>query len=360
MNKTKLSLLIFSVFTSLQIFAQTIVSSNAVVKVKGDLSLRGLLTNSSALADFTESNIHLTGTNQTLNTSSPLAVQDLIIEGGGDKTFRGDWTITRNFVFTRGVAVPAGKILYTGVNSLSGSATSFVNGALFQRGSGTRFFPIGVGGNYAPLSLNNVSDANADIKAEVFASAANLLLPEDLSAVASNRYWQLSAINGSFNATSASLFVPGSSIDAAAALVVVQADNDNGATAVNLGGGVSGDFVTSFSSVNKPILTLGVAEKVSIQIRDLITPFNDDNINDFLKIVNIEFAFSSKVSLLDRWGVVVKEWSDFKNYDDPLNPNADGFDFSRLSPGNYICVLEYKLSADAPVEKISQMVTVLK
>jgi hypothetical protein len=357
----RLKLIVFSsliCFTGA--FAQTTIQTGTELKLKGQVSFQGLLVNNSDKLDAGEAQITLTGTNQTLNTSSPLAVQDLIIEGGGDKTFRGDWTITRNFVFTRGVAVPAGKILYTGVNSLSGSAASFVNGALFQRGSGVRVFPIGNSGTYMPMSLNNVEDAGAEIKAEAFSSGANLTLPQDLSSIASNRYWQLSSTGGSFNAASASLYVPGSSVDAASVLVVVQADDANGATAVNIGGGVSGDFVTSFSAVNKPILTIGVAEKVDIQIHDLITPFNTDNINDFLKIINIEYVFSSKVSLLDRWGVVIKEWKDFRNYDDPNNPNSDGFDFSKLSPGNYICVLEYKLTADAPTEKISQMVTVLK
>jgi hypothetical protein len=361
MKRLSILFMLLSV-SNIVVFAQTTISSNATVKAKGDISLRGLLTNNSAQADFSEASLNLTGTNQTLNTSSPLSVQDLIIDGSGngDKTFRGDWTITRNFIFTRGVVVPSGKILYTGATALSGSTASFINGPLSQRGAGVRVFPIGTGNAYMPMSLNNVQDAGAEIKAEAFSSGANLTLPQDLSSIASNRYWQLSSTGGSFNAASTSLYVPGSSVDAASVLVVVQADDANGATAVNIGGGVSGDFVTSFSAVNKPILTIGVAEKVNIQIHDLITPFNTDNINDFLKIINIEYVFSSKVSLLDRWGVVVKEWKDFRNYDDPNNPNSDGFDFSKLSPGNYICVLEYKLTPDAPTEKISQMVTVLK
>jgi hypothetical protein len=231
---------------------------------------------------------------------------------------------------------------------------------MYQRGSGTRFFPIGAGNVYMPMSLNNVKDAGAEIKAEAFNAGANLTLPEDLSAVATNRYWQLTPSGGTISAASASLYVPGSSVDAAPLLVVVQADDANGATAVNIGGGVSDDFVTSFSEVNKPVLSIGVAKEVNIEIHDLITPFNADNINDQLKIVNIEYVFSNKVSLLDRWGVVVKEWKDFRNYDDPNNPNGDNFDFSKLSPGNYICVMEYKLTADAPSEKISQMITVLK
>jgi len=210
------------------------------------------------------------------------------------------------------------------------------------------------------MSLNDIQDGNAEIRVTGFTTGASLDLPADLSALAGNRHWEVDVNGGSLRATSASLYIPGTSIDASQRLVVVEADDVSSGTAINLGGGVNGDFVTSFSPATKPILTIGVAEKVDMRIMDLITPFNSDNINDQLKIVNIEYTYENKVTLLDRWGVPVKEWSNFRNYDSTTNPNTDPFDFTRLSPGNYICVLQYKLSADAPEEKINQMISVLK
>ncbi|NJM26917.1 MAG: hypothetical protein HC859_17045, partial [Bacteroidia bacterium] len=156
-----------------------------------------------------------------------------------------------------------------------------------------------------------------------------------------------------------SLYYAGTSVENAQPLVVIQADSPSG-TALNLGGGIVGDFVGSFSAASKPILTVGVGEKVNLQIMDLITPFNADAFNDKLRIINVEYTFDNKVTLLDRWGVVVKTWSNFRNYDDPTNPSGDAFDFTRLSPGNYICVLEYRLTQDSPREKLTQMITVLK
>lgn len=354
-------LLLLLIVSSNILFAQTTIRAGSEIKAKGIVSTKGSLNNESDNVDLSDSQLNLVGTNQSISTNSPISIKEVLVDGGGTKTFAGEWTVTQLLTLTNGVIIPSsGKILYTGNSALTGSATSFINGPLFQRGSGTRFFPIGAGNVYMPMSLNNVTDAGAEIKAEAFNAGVNLTLPEDITSVATNRYWQLAASGGVFDAASTSLYVAGSSVDASPVLVVVQADNTSGATAVNIGGGVSNDFVTSFSAVNKPVLTIGVAKEVDIQVHDLITPFNADNINDQLKIVNIEFVFSSKVSLLDRWGVVVKEWKDFKNYDDPNNPNSDGFDFSKLSPGNYICVLEYKLSADAPSQKISQMITVLK
>ncbi|MEY4931515.1 MAG: hypothetical protein RI909_2239 [Bacteroidota bacterium] len=359
---TRLSIFLILVLAStIGVLAQITIRSGTEVKVKGQLSTYGFLVNNSDKLDLTEGELSLIGTNQTLSTISPLTSQSLSIDGEGIKTMQGEWIITNNLIFTKGILLPAtGKVLYTGNTTLTGNTASFINGPMFQRGAGTRFFPIGSGNAYMPMSLNNVKDAGAEIKAEAFNAGANLSLPEDLSALATNRYWQLSASGGTWDASSASLYVPGSSVDAASALVVVQADDANGATAINLGGGVTNDFVTSFSAINKPVLTIGVAKEVNIQIHDLITPFNADNVNDHLKIVNVEFTFRNKVTLLDRWGVVVKEWIDFRNYDDPANPNSDSFDFSKLGPGNYICILEYQLTADAPEAKLTQMISVLK
>ena len=318
------------------------------------------MINGSDKVDLSEALISLTGSNQTLSTTSPLTVETLVIDGGGTKTLKGDWTVTNNLTLTKGILTTlTGKILYSGSAALSGTTDSYVTGLLHQRGTGTRFYPIGAGSTYMPMSLNGVQEGNIDIGVQGFTSGANLTLPLDLSAIASNRYWEVTP-SGTYSGSGVSLYVPGSSIDAAQKLVVVEADDANGSDAINLGGGLTDDFITSFSPSTKPILTLGIVETVDMRIMDLITPFNSDNINDKLKIVNIEYTFENNVTLLDRWGVPVREWKNFRNFDDPTNPNPDTFDFTKLSPGNYICVLEYTLSADAPKEKLNQMISVLK
>lgn len=357
---TRLSIFLILVCTT-GVLAQTTIRSGTEVKVRGQLSTNGFLVNNSDKLDLTEGQLSLTGTNQTLSTSTPLALQTLTIEGGGTKTTQGEWTITNNLIFTEGILAPAtGKILYTGTTALSGNTNAYVNGTLSQRGKGLRFFPLGAGTTYMPMALGNVQDESVEIGIKGFTTGPNLTLPLDVSTITSNRYWQITTSGGTFQGSPVSLYVPGSSIDASQKLVVVEADDANGATAINLGGGVTEDFVTSFSTATKPILTIGISEKVDFRILDLITPFNTDNINDQLKILNIEFTFRNKVTLLDRWGVVVKQWNDFRNYDDLNNPNTDNFDFGKLGPGNYICILEYQLTADSPEEKLTQMITVLK
>lgn len=329
------------------------------------MATNGAIRNSSTAFNFRGS-IELTGANQLLTSAVPVTLGGLALASSGNKSVEGEWTITRELLFRQGLLAPSfapvngGKILYMGSATLSGNPNSYVNGTLYQRGEGTRFFPLGEGATYLPMSLTNVQDGDVEIGVRAFNSGVSLTLPLDVSEVANNRHWRISTSGGTYRGSPASLYVPGSSVDGSGQLVVVQAEDAADATAINLGGGLSGDFVASFLAANKPILTLGIGERVDLRILDLITPFNADNINDQLKIVNVEYTFDNKVTLLDRWGVPVKTWKNFRNYDDPINPNTDGFDFSRLSPGNYVCVLEFQLTPDSPVQKLTQMISVLK
>jgi hypothetical protein len=346
---------------SVDVIAQLSIGSATTAKVSGQITVRSNINNGSAQMDWSSAQINLVGTNQSLSTATPVTLQGLAVDGGGTKTITGEWTVTRTLNFVQGiVSTGGGKLIYTGSPMLTGSVNAFVNGILFQQGTGTRFYPVGTGNTYAPMAFSSVNQGNVELGVRVVASGPSLELPLDVSSIASNRYWEVSQGNGGFTGSAVSLYVPGSSVDGSQRLTVIEADNINGATAINIGGSPSNDFVTSFSVATKPILTIGIGDKVDFKIFDLISPYNADNINDQLHIVNVEYTAENKVTLLDRWGVVVKRWDNFRNYDDPLNPNQDGYDFSRLGPGNYICVFEYRLTPDGPKEDLTQMITVLK
>jgi hypothetical protein len=144
--------------------------------------------------------------------------------------------------------------------------------------------------------------------------------------------------------------------NAALGLVVIQGESTN-AEAENLLSVLNGNEITSRRSVTKPVLAIGGSREVELVIHDIITPFSPGE-NDYLVIDNIEKFLINKVTLLDRWGGRVHNWTNFTNYGPPfLNP--DGFDFKTLSPGSYICIVEYG-DADVGFSKKSQMVTVLK
>jgi len=347
-----LSILLLSLIP-FTVAAQLTVPAGSAVKITGQISTRGSVNNNSSLADFSTAHLFLTGSNQTLATISPVVLQGLTIDGGGTKTAAGEWTVTRDLTFTQGIFTPgSGKLTYSGTTTLNGNVNSFVNGTLFQRGTGSRFFPIGVANAYIPLRFNDVQDAAVEVGVTAFTGGTNLVFPPDVKDITNNRYWELSTSGGSLPASTVSLYVPGSSVELLQPLVVIEADNISGATAINMGGGALDQFVTSFSTVSKPIVTIGLGENIDLKILDLITPYNEDLINDKLQIVNVDYVVENKVTLLDRWGVVVKEWTNYRN--------DDNFDFSTLSPGNYICVMEYQLTPSSPKVKLSQMVSILK
>lgn len=340
-------------------WSQLTVGGNTKLIIKGEVATAGGFLNRSPDLDLGQAQLIVSGTAGQLNTSAPLSLRALRFDAAGVIPLQGDWRITRSLEFIRGVVEPTGNFLYEGQKTLEGNPESYVSGTFYQRGEGVRFYPVGTEGVYMPMSLNEVGRSSDPIGVRPAASVPLLTLPADVSAVATNRSWEIIP-SAAARAVSASLYLPGASVEGQNNLAVVQADNSSGAVADNLKGGPTKDFVTGFLRVSKPILTLGVTAEPDLRIHDLITPYNQDDVNDKLKVVNIEYTFSNKVYLLDRYGVLIKEWTNFRNYDDPDNPAPDNYDFSKLSPGNYICILEYKVSAEGDTGKITQMISVLK
>lgn len=339
--------------------AQITIGASTPIRIKGDLATVGGLINRSTETDISDASLFLVGPDAALSSETPIALSSFTVDADGVFSLAGDWTITRDLLFTRGILEPTGKLVYSGSTTLEASEASYISGQLTQKGAGVRFFPVGTRDAYFPMSLNDVENPQEEITVRVVAAAPALTAPEGISSIAADRYWEVSPASAARAAT-ASLYSKGSALDGASNVVVVQGDASAGAVADNLKGGTSKDFVTSFLRVTKPVLALGVASDPELRIHDLITPHNLDDVNDKLKIVNIESTYSNTVYLLDRYGVLIRKWQNFRNYDDPENTNPDSFDFTRLSPGNYICMLEYKLSADGGTEKLTQMITILK
>lgn len=321
------------------------------------------LTNNSAF-DFSVINlvINLTGSSQDVN--GKWVVKSLSIDGGGNKRINGPLTITNTLHFVNGLIVPNAKVLYVGdFASITGdSDASFVNGPFSVQQVGRLKFPIGATGlGYAPAFIEN-NPGTQEITMEAVATGAGLtpdVSSAELIEIDNTRYWILTAADIAAINSAVTLNTLGVSVSNALSPVVVEADMVNG-TGFSLGSSASGsDAVTSRSVVSKSILAVGGSAEIELRVHDMITPFTKDGANDHLHIESIEKFDLRKVTLLDRWGGLVKEWNDFTNYDDPLSPNTDGYDFAGLSPGQYICVVEYGFSG-GETRKKSQMVTVLK
>lgn len=327
--------------------AQLKINTNSVFKAKGVITTTTQITNASANSDLTEMELNLIGTNQTLNTVQPAKMLNLKVDQGGSKTFTGEWEVSNTLQLVNGIVTigPNGKLIYSGAQQSEGNSTSYVNGYLVVSGTGRKFYPIGTASTYAPLIIENTSTNQVGVR--VIAGNANITLPEGVTEVFTGHYWEIDqSINSQIQLSQNGL---DDFLNDANPVVLEAAST--GSTAQSLNGSFSGSFIASVVNATQPILVIGKGAEFSLVIHDMITPYTLDELNDKLHIENIEQTISNNVKLLDRWGNVVKEWANFTNETD--------YDFSKLSPGNYICLVTYTAAGqvDATAKGI---VTVLK
>jgi hypothetical protein len=309
-------------------------------------------------ADISEANFHLNIINNLAITGYlPVTVLKLT---NGTVTVNNTLAVGQEIQFGSGLLTPSanGKIVFAGESSgLSGAnQNSFVNGAFYQVGGGNRFYPIGSGSLFAPVTFDNIGTEEA-VGVKLVESSPNLTVPSsDVFPVTSTHYWEIVADDPSFieavnTRVSVSLVNAPAITEGSYAVMEAPATNS---LATNLRYfSVDDDQVTSLDPVTKPIIAVGNIKEITLKVRDLITPFEADQANDKLYIEQIDAFDHNVVTMLDRWGVVVKRWENFTNEID--------YDFNQLGPGNYIVIVEYWNDAEgSPVNKISQMVTVLK
>jgi CHU_C Type IX secretion signal domain len=367
-------------------FAQVVITSGTNVALSGNPEILFRTSQdfvNQSTQDFTNSQLTLilNGPNQTISGSiipfqiglttpgdqivnaSGLTCSRLAIAGGGKKNLNTNLTVNSELHLINGIVFPlnSSKLLFSGSSEgiVDAGPDSYVDGIFYNNGTGLLNFPIGAAGlGFAPVQVETGSGQEIGIQA-MSGSAGLTPAASDVEIIYIENayYWQLHFDPGQFNSRIRLPFK--STVPETASPVVVSSDA-TGSQAFNLGSfSVDEKSVTSLSPFTESIVTIGGSTTVQIRVHDMLTPFNHDTFNDELFIENIAKFPSNKVTLLDRWGVVVKEWTNYTNYNDPLTPNQEPFNFGSLSPGNYICVVEYGEEGQ-PQQKLSQMVTVLK
>jgi hypothetical protein len=307
--------------------------------------------------------IGLTTPGDQIVNAPGISCSRLAIAGGGKKNLNTNLTINSELHLINGIVVPlnSSKILFTGSSEgiTDAGPNSYVDGIFYSSGTGLLKFPIGAAGlGFAPVQVETGSGQEIGIQAMAGSAGLTPAASEvEIIYIENSYYWQLYFDPSQFN--SRIRLSLKSTIPETASPVVVSS-NATGGQAFNLGSfSVDENSVTSLNPFTENIVTIGGSTTVQIKVHDMLTPFNRDTFNDELFIENIAKFPTNKVTLLDRWGVVVKEWTNYTNYNDPLTPNQEPFNFSSLSPGNYICVVEYGEEGQTQ-QKLSQMVTVLK
>lgn len=331
-------------------FSQIKINNNSKVIGSGVISTNTEISNTSPNVDFSQVVLQLLGDNdQQISTSQPLKVSTLKVDQGGATTISGNIEVTGTLDLVNGIIRidNASKLLYSGTDNPEGNSNSFVLGYLYRNGGGRIVFPIGVAAGYLPAVVeNNVQ--GTELGATAIESDPTLIAPEGVTDIFTGHYWEFSAPPNS----PVSLSTNGlDSFLGDGSPVVLEADAKGG-TAVSRSGAVSSEFVTSIDNLTQNIAAIGKTAEFRLVIHDMITPFTIDEKNDKLTIENIELVTENTVKLLDRWGVVAAEW---RNYSNDID-----YDFSKLSPGNYVCIIEFSYPGESRKVLTKGIVTVLK
>lgn len=363
MKKTACSILLAIVVFPVCVTAQITIGGGAVVAARATITTNGDIANlgESSIVNLENVDLRLTGTDQQLSTALPgrLKIRSLTIDGGGEKRLAGQWEVTSRLHLLNGILTPeddrATRLVFSAITenqeSIIYSDSAFVNGYLYSVGNSFRTFPIGYARGEvmsAPVVLASIP-AGQEVGVRVVNGNSGLVGTIEIEEVLNTRFWEIDAavpVNSRI-----SLSDKGLSPDNA--WVVVQGPSRDAAAEILGGGADNAGFVSSELPVTMPVVTLAIPFTFDIAVHDLITPYTADDANDVLVIENLHLTAENTVTLLDRWGVAHKIW---KNYDSS-NP---GYDFRKLSPGNYICVVEYKLPGSSQTKKKSQMITVLR
>jgi hypothetical protein len=330
-------------------WSQITIRQNTTMHARGLITINNSLSNLGTSVNLDEVQISLAGTTQELKTTTPLRVQNLTIAQGGTKTLSGNWEVSGTLSLTNGIVKIAddGKLLYSGTGTPEGNSGAFIDGYLFQNAGGRRFFPLGTRGTYAPAVIENAPANETGMRVLPSASELPLSLPPNVLAAYTDHYWEINGTAGSvvsLSTNGAESFLDGS------IPTVLQADASGGSL-TSLSGTISDTFITSIDNALQPLLLIGKVAEFQLVIHDLITPYNI-NVNDKLVIENIEKVEHNTVKLLDRWGVVVAEWKDFTNETE--------YDFTKLSPGNYVCLVQFNYPGESRTSTAKGMVTLLK
>jgi len=219
----------------------------------------------------------------------------------------------------------------------------YINGSLYQEGTGEKFYPLGKNGIYTPVILNNVQgDEDVIVKIEAFNESL------DIGESGPNWFWEIQH-DGNFEGSIIQLPI----LDAGGEVfTILQSD---GTSNTNLGGNLINDFtsIESEQVATGPYVLLGTNREGDspLTIHNIVTPDREDGKNDAFYIENIERYMENTVILMDRWGTEVCRMENFSN--DPAAQK--GCDLQRLPAGNYICVVKHNGIKSKPV-----LITILK
>ncbi len=326
------------------------ITNNGIIINNGDIQVGGVWQNN---ATYEPGNGQLTLTSnqtQTINHNDQSFTR-LTISGGGEKIFGADITIENELVMTNGILKSNGDskiIIKEGATISGGSETSFIDGPLYHTGTGDKYFPIGINNVFLPVELLDIKGTSPIVGILIYAPNPNLEVTGILNAVSNQQYWELDALSGTYESSIIKLpIVEELFLNLIQEVVVAQTSGLDISFSSIGGASITGDAtsgnVTSEALATQSIFTIGMVSseetKNNIEVYNAISP-NNDGINDFLKIYNIEQYPSNNLIIYTRWGDKVFEQAGYDNVENVFNGKSNLGKNRQLLEGTYYYVVE--------------------
>jgi hypothetical protein len=342
--------------------AQFVVSGNvqfgAIPGSRVTISTAGDVINESDFT-FEVANLKLSLIGSTQTVEGNFVLDHLVVNGQAISLF-GNVGVTSALDFISGkITVPAtSNFSYRGpsatliVDQTVPNDDAYVSGAFYQQGGGERLYPVGTESNYAPLQFTDLQETAEPVGVEAIPGAPNLHIDNPtITKILSTFHWQILISNPANINSPVRLPLPLEGeidVDNETAIVV----QDVNGSVQSLGSHASDLNLISERNVTSTIVAMAATTEIDITIHELITPHGSFDKNDELEISNLQAFTYNKVMFLDRYGVLLKEWENYAK-------GREKDFFKKLSPGNFIVIVEYG-DSKAGTRRKSQMITVLR
>ncbi len=253
-------------------------------------------------------------------------VYQLLIAGGGEKVFTSSMEIQDTLDLSDGiVTISNGVTVLVQPNGsvVGGSDESYVDGPLFQQGTGYKYYPVGTKGNFRPAELMNVSGTDPILGISVHQPNNNPIEPLQLMAVSDTRYWQLIHTSGIYDGSQIRVKVgPDEQLspDVEIQDVIVTSSDSIGGIFLSLGqsqftGSLMDGEVISLLPATSEFYAIGeegFAEQRALFVPNALSPDAPDPEDQVVKvygqqIVDEDFIFR----IYNRWGQLVYETNSF-------------------------------------------------
>jgi hypothetical protein len=191
------------------------------------------------------------------------AIGVLYIENPTSVEVSGDVTVAGKLILAEGLVIPVNSaevVISEEAVVEGGGSNAYVEGMLYHSGTGTKFYPIGKNGWYAPLTLEQVTGQNPVVGVEFSESTAQPLTGPDMQLP--DFYWQVHSLSGTFTGSPVSLLAPLNSPPREGALYILAGSEQVDVPFTNMAEaewqmvGNEVQFTTS-SMVNSAYLTIG-------------------------------------------------------------------------------------------------------